>query len=206
MVTLKQKPFCVALTGGIGSGKTTVADFFAQHGVPIIDADIIALHLTEINQPAYHEIVMHFGKPILHTDNSMNRKKLRQIIFENTPEKTWLENLLHPLIRDEMKKQIRGITYPYCICVIPLLAETKQIDFIHRVLVIDIPEDLQIKRVSKRDTSSIDNIKKILRAQAIPKLRRDIADDIVQNTGDLSELKKQIDQLHKEYMRLALNR
>ena len=203
MVTLKSKPFCVALTGGIGSGKTTAAHFFAALGVPIIDADQIAHQLTEKNQPAYQEIVTHFGKQILHQDRAIDRNKLRQIIFENTVEKTWLENLLHPLIRNTMKKQIQQITYPYCICIIPLLAETKPIDFIHRVLVINAPEDLQIKRVAVRDASDSQIIKKIIQAQATSESRLAIADDIIQNTGDLSRLKKQIDELHEQYRRMA---
>ncbi len=115
----------VGLTGGIGSGKSTVANLFAEHGVPIIDTDVLARDLTLPNQPALAAIAQHFGQTVLHPDGSLNRGTLRNIIFANEAERTWLEHLLHPLIRAEIKQQIQNLPSPYCIVVIPLLFETK---------------------------------------------------------------------------------
>ena len=201
MATLKRKPFCVALTGGIASGKTTVSTLFAELGVPVIDADVIAHHLTQKNSDAYHHILTHFGPIILNDDNTLNRKKLRELVFENPTEKKWLEHLLHPLIREKMKAQINQVIYPYCICVIPLLAESKEIDFIDRVLVIETLTDLQIKRATARDQSSAALIKKMIDAQAKSDARLTIANDVLKNKSGIDSVKKQVLQLHKHYLR-----
>lgn len=203
--SLKEKPFCVALTGGIASGKTTVSNLFAQLGAPIIDADVIAHQLTQKNSTAYHQIVTHFGRMILNTDDTINRKKLRELVFENPSEKKWLENLLHPLIREKMKIEISHVTYPYCICVIPLLAESTGIDFIDRVLVIETPIEIQINRATARDQSSADMIKKIIHAQAKSDARLKMANDVLENKGDIDSLKKQVEQLHKRYLTNSLS-
>lgn len=206
MDTVKRNPFCVALTGGIASGKTTVSNLFAELGVPIIDADIIAHQLTQKNADAYHQIVAHFGQIILNNDNTLNRKKLRELVFENPAEKVWLEHLLHPLIREKIKLAINHVTYPYCICVIPLLAESTGIDFIDRVLVIDTPIEIQIKRASTRDQSSTDQIEKIIDTQASSASRLKIANDVLDNRNDIGSLKKEIEELHKKYLALACGR
>lgn len=200
MATLKRKPFCVALTGGIASGKTTVSTLFAELGVPVIDADVIAHQLTQKNSNAYHHILTHFGQAILNSDNTLNRKKLRELVFENPTEKKWLENLLHPLIREKMKSEISHVTYPYCICVIPLLAESKAIDFIDHILVIDTPIEIQIKRAAARDQSSEEMIKKMIQAQAKSDARLKMANDVLENKNDIDSLKKQVVQLHKQYL------
>lgn len=199
----KKKPFCVALTGGIASGKTTVSDLFAALGTPIIDADVIAHQLTQKNTNTYQQITSHFGKTILNDDNSLNRKKLRELIFANPTEKKWLENLLHPLIRNAIQTQINHITYPYCICVIPLLAESTDIHFIDRVLVIDTPVETQIKRATARDHSSSTVINNIIRAQAESNARLSIANDVIKNNDDISSLKKAVQQLHEKYLKLG---
>lgn len=193
-----KKPFCVGLTGGIGSGKTTATNFFKQFGVPIVDADEIAHALTDVNEIGYQKIVAHFGTEILE-NNKIDRKKLRTIIFNNPVEKKWLENCLHPLIREKMREAIDQIKSPYCICVIPLLAESNSIDFIDRVLVIDTPIDLQIARAKKRDNATEDDIKKIMDAQASQVKRLKIADDVLTNDSDLKSLEKKIQRLHKQY-------
>src|SRR3990167_4504947 len=128
----------IGLTGGIGSGKSTVADRFAEHGAPIIDTDIIAREVTEPNQPALEQIKSHFGAAIIATDGTLDRKKLRDYIFEHPHERLWLEKLLHPLILAQVKHLIQTTrSAPYCIVVIPLLAESKPFPFIHRILVVD---------------------------------------------------------------------
>lgn len=203
--SLKQRPFCVALTGGIASGKTTVSNLFAQLGAPIIDADIIAHQLTQKNADAYHQIVTHFGRTILNTDETINRKKLRELIFENPAEKSWLEKLLHPLIREKMKTEISHVTYPYCICVIPLLAESSGIDFIDHVLVIETPIEIQISRATARDQSSAETIKKIIHAQAKSNTRLKMANDVLENKGDMDSLRKQVEQLHQQYLSNSLS-
>ncbi len=200
MATLTKKPFCVALTGGIASGKTTVSTLFSELGVPVIDADVIAHQLTQKNSDAYHHILTHFGQVILNNDKTLNRKKLRERVFDNPAEKKWLENLLHPLIREKMKTDISHVTYPYCICVIPLLAESKGIDFIDRILVIETPTDMQIKRATERDQSSADLIKTMINAQAKSDERLKIANDVLENKNDIDSLKKQVVELHKQYL------
>lgn len=202
MDTVARKPFCVGLTGGIASGKTTVSNLFAELGAPVIDADTIAHQLTQKNTDAYHHILTHFGQTILNDDNTLNRKKLRELVFKNPSEKKWLENLLHPLIRQKMKTDINHVTYPYCICVIPLLAESSGIDFIDRVLVVHTPMDIQIKRATARDQSSAEMIEKIIHAQAKSDTRLKMANDVLENKGDINFLKEQVAALHKQYLGL----
>jgi leader peptidase (prepilin peptidase)/N-methyltransferase len=194
------KPLCIGLTGGIGSGKTTVANFFKALGVPIIDADEIAHALTATDAIGYEKIVAHFGPDIL-VNKIIDRKKLREIVFNNPAEKKWLENCLHPLIRTQMRDAINAVKYPYCICVIPLLTESTGIDFIDRILVIDTPIDLQIARAKKRDSATAADIQKIINAQASQKKRLAIADDVVINDGDLKSLEQKAYALHAQYLK-----
>ncbi len=182
----------IGLTGGIGSGKSTVADFFEKLNVPIIDADKISHALTQPDTDITKKIIKHFG--------NSDRKQLRDIIFSNPIEKKWLENLLHPEIRKIMKEKIANVKSPYCICVIPLLAESTSIDFIDRILVIESSPELQISRAKMRDNSTADSIKAILASQASDLLRRKIADDIIINNGELEALKKQVLKLHQRYL------
>lgn len=193
----------VGLTGGIGSGKSTVADFFKHCGAPIIDADHIAHVLTEKNTPAYQKIISHFGKNILQDDSNIDRKKLRDIIFNNLSEKKWLEDYLHPLIRENMQSEIKTLHAPYCICVIPLLTESSKIDFIDRVLVVDAPLDTQIARAKKRDRTTDADIQKIIDAQASQAARLKMADDVLTNNSNLQTLEKQVKELHKKYLALT---
>lgn len=193
----------IGLTGGIGSGKSTVANFFQKLGVPVIDADQIAHEITEPNQPALKKIVMHFGEDILDNNEALRRAALRKIIFENPHEKVWLEKLLHPLIRKKMKEAIDRCHYPYCILVIPLLAESKGITFIDRVLVVDAPMDLQIQRAKQRDDVSDKAIKAIIDSQCDHHERLAIADDIINNDADLTTLQNKVQQLHQKYLNLA---
>ncbi|OGT38868.1 MAG: dephospho-CoA kinase [Gammaproteobacteria bacterium RIFCSPHIGHO2_12_FULL_38_14] len=193
----------IGLTGGIGSGKSTVAHLFAAKNVPIIDADIIARELTQKNEPAFLEIVLHFNKDILHEDGNLDRIKLRNIIFNQPKERLWLENLLHPLIQNEIVKQIKKISAPYCIVVIPLLLEVEPYEFIDRVLVIDTLEHLQIKRVRERNQMKESQIQAIMDSQVTRDYRRSKAHDLINNDGVLSDLIPQVDLLHEQYLKIS---
>lgn len=190
----------VGLTGGIGSGKSTVAELFEKLGTPIIDADLIARDLTETNQPVYLAIIHHFKEKIVLKDGSLDRTKLRQIVFENENERKWLENLLHPLIQEKIEKEIKKISAPYCIVIIPLLFEVTPYHFINRILVVDTPKEQQINRVKLRDRTDSITIEKILQTQVHRQHRLAGADDIIINDGKIADLIPQVKKLHKKYM------
>lgn len=196
-------PFRIGLTGGIGSGKSTVANYFQDLGIEIIDADIIARLLTAPETTAYKKIHEHFGDIILNLDKSINRRKLRELIFSDPTEKRWLEELLHPMIRARMQQDIIAVKSPYCVCVIPLLAEATGIDFIDRVLVIETPIETQLERAKIRDKSSKAAIQTIIDAQADQNKRRLIADDIIINDCSLDTLKVKVKKLHQFYLAMA---
>jgi dephospho-CoA kinase len=195
----------VGLTGGIGSGKTTVADLFAKKGVPLIDADIIARELTQPNMSAFTQIVAHFGKDIVLPNGELNRTRLREIIFNDAKERLWLESLLHPKIRDHMAKQIAALKTPYCIAIIPLLLEVEFYALINRILVVDLPEAMQIERVVKRDRTEKSLVEAILKSQAHRQDRLHRAHDIIHNEGNLEDLAQQVTVLHKKYTDLGRN-
>jgi len=194
----------VGLTGGIGSGKSSVCKLFADLGVPIIDADQIAHELVRPGQPALQAIIETFGEEIV-TDykGNLDRKRLRELIFRDSDSRKKLENILHPLVYDEIEDQLTKITSPYCIICIPLLIETRAINKVDRVLVIDIPEALQIQRACQRDNMDIEDIQKIIRAQTSRDIRLNAADDIIRNDGNLTSLHKQVKDLHKCYTKTA---
>jgi len=203
-MALTKKIFCVGLTGGIGSGKTTVANFFAQLGITVIDADVIAREVTEPGAPAYNPIVEHFGQDIVTAQGQLDRKKLRRIIFENNLAKVWLENLLHPLILRTMRERIDQVTSPYCIMVIPLLVETAfSIDFLDRICVVDAPEALRKQWAAQRDQTSPAEIEAVIAAQSARERRLALADDLIINNHDLAALETQIKKLHSQYLQMA---
>ncbi|MGE3919364.1 MAG: dephospho-CoA kinase [Gammaproteobacteria bacterium] len=193
----------IGLTGGIGSGKSIVSEQFKKLGAGIIDTDQIAKELVTKGKPALAEIAKHFGREILDEQGHLNRMLLRDKIFNNLEEKQWLENLLHPMINEEIANQLKETKAPYCIIVIPLLFETNYSDFIQRVLVVDSPEQLQIERASKRDQSSEANIKKIICHQISRTERLARADDVIINDSTLDNLEKQVTALHEKYMKLC---
>lgn len=192
----------IGLTGGIGTGKTTVSDLFAELGVPVIDADLIARELTKPGQPAFLEITKHFPNIVL-SNGKLNRKKLRTIIFNDPKERSWLEGLLHPIIEQKIYHRISAIFHPYCIVVVPLLLEVDSYPFIDRILVIDSPPDLQIKRVLDRDNAAIKTTKAIIDAQIEREQRLARADDIIDNSGSLDELEQSVKNMHQFYWDLA---
>lgn len=194
---------CIGLTGGIGSGKSTVANFFAEHGIAVIDADVIARQITEPDTPALETIVDHFDTEVLNPDGSLNRKQLRHIVFNDEAERVWLESLLHPLIRQQMTEGVSSAASPYCIAVIPLLAKAKGIDYIDRVLVVDTPEELQIQRARERDHASEAHIQAIIDSQSDREAKLLMADDVIINDSSLESLKEKVDKLHHEYLGLV---
>ncbi len=192
----------IGLTGGIGSGKSTVAKYFAKLNIPIIDADKIAHKFLEPNTTTYKKITARFGKKILTAKKTLDRSKLRQLIFCNKKERLWLEKLIHPRIRSEMIKHIRSLKEPYCIMVVPLLFETKNSPKADRILVVDCPKKIQINRVYKRNGYSISQIKAIITTQIDRRERLKQADDIIRNTGTIVNLKKMVKKLHNYYLSL----
>lgn len=193
----------IGLTGGIGSGKSTVASFFSALGTPVIDADIIAREVIT-DQAVLAPITQHFGQKILDDRGQLNRSLLRAIIFANGAERIWLENLLHPIIIKQIHGQISELKAPYCIIVIPLLIEaTQPYEIIDRILVVDAPESMQIERTQARDQIALALIHKMLESQASRAKRCAQADEIINNDGDLSKLKQQVEHLHQYYLQLA---
>ena len=193
----------IGLTGGIGSGKSTVAQHFESLGVPVIDADIITRELVQPGQDALKEIEAHFGADIIQTNGHLNRARLRTLIFENPDERKVLENILHPRARELAQQQISKLNAPYCILCVPLLIESGWIDMVQRVLVIDLPRELQLQRTMNRDGTPEDEIEAIINAQIDRDSRLSAADDVLVNTGDKTSLLEQVDALHQQYLQQA---
>lgn len=193
----------IGLTGGIGSGKSTVADLFRQKSVEIIDADVIAREVVEPGTQALQSITEHFGNQVLAGDGSLQRETLRELVFADSTERLWLEQLLHPLIHAAINHRIAACRTVYCLLVSPLLLETSQRDLVDRILVVDIDRDTQIARTLERDKSPIDTIESIINAQVSREHRRASADDIISNDGDIEDLVFQVEKLHGQYLKLA---
>ncbi|MGF1762299.1 dephospho-CoA kinase [Aliivibrio kagoshimensis] len=200
----KSHTFVVGVTGGIGSGKTTVTNLFHElYGIEIVDADIIAREVVAPNSEGLSKIVTHFGSDILLSNGRLNREKLRAIIFSQPDEKSWLNELLHPMIRQQMLTQAQATTSPYCLLVIPLLIDNGLQYLVDRILVIDVDQQTQISRTANRDSVTIEQAKSILSAQISREERLAFADDVINNNGDNSELKPIIGLLHEQYLALA---
>ncbi|MCH8163191.1 MAG: dephospho-CoA kinase [Proteobacteria bacterium] len=189
----------IGLTGGIGSGKSTACEIFSELKVPVIDADVIAVKAVKPGMPALQSIIDEFGVKIITKDGYLNRKKLRDRIFKNESDRRKLESILHPVIYKEIERQTKSINSAYCIISIPLLLETGTSDIIDRILVIDIPKELQLSRASARDNASLKNIGIIIHSQISRDDRLAAADDIINNEGDIENLRKQIYDLHEFY-------
>ena len=193
----------IGLTGGIGSGKTTVANVFAEYGIDLIDADIIARDVVAIGSRGLSRIIEKFGNSILLADGNLDRSQLRTVIFSDPQHKDWLNQLLHPLIREQMLADIDRATSPYCLLIIPLMVENNLQTLTDRLLVVDVDQQTQIMRTQQRDNVSLEQIKSILTAQASRQQRLDAADDIICNNGDNQALLTQVAQLHQHYLALA---
>lgn len=195
----------IGLTGGIGSGKSSVADLFAKKGTPVIDADIIAREVVQAGMPALTEIAEVFGAEIIDNAGQLNRAALREIIFHNSGLREKLEHILHPRIRNEIATAVEKISAPYCLLVVPLLIDTGNWDAVDRILVVDTDENTQIGRVTKRDHQDREHVIAILDSQIGRHERLESADDVIENTGNLEELKTKVDEFHQFYMTLAEN-
>ena len=203
----------IALTGGIGSGKTTVSEIFKSKNIPVIDTDVIARQIVEKDKPAYDEIIKLFGKKILNKDKNIDRPALGKLIFSSKEKRLQLEKLLHPVIWSTVASQLKLLTSSlpvpaYCIIVVPLLLENltkiKPVTF-DRILVIDVDEETQIKRSKERDNCGETIIKNIMKNQVSRQIRTDAADDIILNSDNLDSLNKKVENLHQQYQLLAKN-
>ncbi len=193
----------LGLTGGIGSGKTAASDYFASLGVGIVDADIEARLVVAKERPAWHAIYARFGAQVLQADGNLNRAWLRQKVFANPELRVWLEQLTHPLIRQQIEIKLAELQSAYAVLVSPLLFESKQDELVARVLLIDVDEQLQLERACLRDNAQLDEIKKIIQAQMPRALKQQKADDIIVNDGNLQALYQTLDKQHDIYLKLA---
>lgn len=195
--------YLVGLTGGIGSGKSAAADRFADHDIATVDADLASRAVVEPGQPALAQIAEHFGDDILNPDGSLDRTALRHLVFADEQQRRWLQSLLHPLITEYLKTKISEAQSPYAVLVNPLLFETKQNVWCDRVIVVDVPESVQIERTMARDDNTREQVENIMRAQASRQQRLDAADDVIHNDKDLDHLYRQVDQLHANYLSIC---
>ncbi|HEY5603511.1 MAG TPA: dephospho-CoA kinase [Gammaproteobacteria bacterium] len=193
----------IGLTGGLGSGKSTVAGLFKALGVPVYDTDAIARELVEPGQPALQQIIQVFSKKILDANGQLDRQKLKQQVFASEVDRNKLEAILHPRIRESLLAKIQQCNTPYCIAVIPLLVEKHWQDIVDRVLVVDAPEAIQIQRTQQRDQLSESLIRRIINSQISREERLAVADDVIDNNGAPDTLQARVNQLHKNYLKLA---
>lgn len=192
----------IGLTGGIGSGKSTVARQFGSFGVHWVDADDVAREVVEPGTPALAAIAEHFGKNILTDGGALDRASLRQIVFEQPEQRAWLEGLLHPIIREELIRQLHPSDYalPYVLLVSPLLLETDQHQLVERVLVVDVPVDVQIERTMARDTNSREQIERIIAAQMPRGQRLAQADVLIDNSQPSDRVLAEVRALHEAFI------
>ncbi|MFY3773594.1 dephospho-CoA kinase [Marinobacter salsuginis] len=190
------------LTGGIGSGKSTVARLFGELGVHWVDADDVAREVVEPGTPALERIAKHFGEQILTSEGALDRAQLRGIVFQQPEERAWLESLLHPIIRDELIRQLNPENYqlPYVLLVSPLLLETDQHELVDRIFVIDVPKDVQLERTMARDTNSREQVERIIAAQMSREDRLARADEVIDNDRPLDDVTRQVRELHERLL------
>lgn len=196
----------IGLTGGIGSGKSTVCHLFQELGVSIIDADIVARQLVEPGLPALIQLVEHFGRQILNADGSLNRAKLRDLVFVDPDKKRQLEGILHPLVYSRIAAEIAQLQGNYCIVAVPLLLETGQAHSVDRVLVVDCSVEAQLARVISRDKLGKDQVLAIIASQIPREQRLTLADDVIDNSATPLQLAEQVKRLHNSYNLLATAR
>jgi dephospho-CoA kinase len=192
----------IGLTGGIGSGKSTVARQFGALGVHWVDADDVAREVVEPGMPALTAIADHFGQDILTVDGALDRARLRQIVFEHPEQRVWLESLLHPIIREELIRQLHPTDYtlPYVLLVSPLLLETDQHNLVERILVVDVPVDVQIERTMARDTNSREQVERIIAAQMPREQRISKASAVIDNNQPKENVAAEVRALHERFM------
>lgn len=193
----------IGLTGGIGSGKTAASDYLASKGIVVVDADLAARVVVEPGQPALEAIRQRFGDAVIQADGTLNRRALREIVFANSSARKDLEAITHPAIGAEIVRQLSASISPYTLLVSPLLLESSQHKLVNRVLLIDVPESVQLSRTANRDRVAEAQVKAIMAAQMPREEKRRRADDIVMNDADLATLHQQLDGLHKTYLKMA---
>ena len=190
----------LGLTGGIGSGKSAVSAMFEELGIQVVDADIVAREVVEPGSVGFTKITAHFGGEILTDNGTLDRAKLRAIIFADESQKKWLNNLLHPLIRESMLSQLKQATSNYVILVAPLLFENGLEKYCNHTLLIDVPVDVQITRTTARDNVSVELAKQIIASQMSRADKQQKAADILDNNRPLEEVKTDVQKLHKKYL------
>jgi dephospho-CoA kinase len=195
--------YIIGLTGGIGSGKSAVADQFRALGIRVVDADQAARAVVEPGTPALAAIAAHFGPGVIQADGGLDRAALRQLVFDNADARRWLEQLLHPQIGTWLTAQLKAAPGPYAILESPLLFESSQHRMVRRALLVDVPEDVQVTRAAARDGNSAEQIRAIMAAQMSRADRLDRADDCIDNSGPPEALAAQVAALHQAYLALA---
>lgn len=193
----------IGLTGGIGSGKSTVTRLFSELGVPIIDTDRIAHSLVEPGQPALAQLTAAFGHDILDRHGRLNRTKMRERVFNDETDRQRLESILHPLIRQQVRQSLETLRSSYVVIAIPLLLEKGWQAEVDRILVVDTDETRQVERTVKRDGITPEQVRQIMRTQVSRQQRLAVADDVLHNDGSPAELSEQVQRLHKNYLQLA---
>lgn len=198
--------FIVGLTGGIGSGKSVVSSILEEKGITVVDADVVAREVVEPGTEALKQIEEHFGSGILQANGSLNRAELRKQVFTAPEERKWLEQLLHPIIRDETVRQLKLSCTAYTILSSPLLLETDQHLLTEYIVVVDVPEKVQLERTIQRDNNSEEQVRAIIAAQINREERLNKADSVISNSGSLDDLKRSTDQLHEKLLLLATSK
>lgn len=195
----------MGITGGIGSGKSAVTLRLEEHGIAVVDADVVARTVVEPGRPALAAIVEHFGPDIVGADGALDRAALRKIVFEDARERAWLEGVTHPAIRDEIMRQLQDANSPYVVLSSPLLLEAGQSDLTDYVVVVDVPEEVQIMRTSTRDNNDEALVRKIMAAQLPRSERIARGDEVIDNRGSLADLHGHVDALHQRLLALSQN-
>ncbi|MCH7332764.1 MAG: dephospho-CoA kinase [Acinetobacter sp. 39-4] len=195
--------FILGITGGIGSGKSAATQWFESQGIVVVDADIVAREVVDLGQPALKEIQLSFGEWVLLEDGNLNRRALREHIFQFPEARETLEKITHPAIRQSIIQQLQQAESPYVILVSPLLFETNQHELVHHTLLIDADEQTQLQRASQRDGQNEEQIRKIISVQMPRTQKQLLANDIVMNDGLLEHLHQQLKPLHLKYLQSA---
>ena len=195
----------VGLTGGIGSGKSVVGNFFTELGIDVIDADHVSKNILDENKSAKKLFVEHFGDKFIDKNNNIDRALLRDEIFKDENKKEALESIIHPLVREEIFNFIKNSQSIYKIVMVPLIYETNSQDFYDKILVVECSEENQINRASKRDNKTNDDIINIIKNQATSEQRKSIADEVINNDSSLNELKNQVIKIHQKFLGIDIN-